>query len=190
MADVVNDRLLAVIDWHPTRINSLTASTPAAIRTPIHFPSDRECLGAHFTNGGQDRSFRGNLRMDQNSQDLTVLKLSENLRSEIAKNPILEILGDAEPMELIRMGTWRCRYYRNNRWVWRTDIRPLPGTGNTGGCRLRPPTNKECLLASSALLAAAIVLLILLKMVLMLLATLGMMAPAATATKPAIKAYR
>jgi len=44
MADVVHDRLLAQIDWKPTYINSLTASTPAAIRTPIHFPSDRECL--------------------------------------------------------------------------------------------------------------------------------------------------
>ena len=44
MADVVHDRLLAGIDWTPTYINSLTASTPAAIRTPIHFPSDRQCL--------------------------------------------------------------------------------------------------------------------------------------------------
>ena len=32
MADVIHDRLLAQIDWNPTRINSLTASTPAAIR--------------------------------------------------------------------------------------------------------------------------------------------------------------
>src|SRR5215813_5921960 len=44
MADVVHDRLLQQIDWHPTHINSLTASTPAAIRTPIHFSSDREAL--------------------------------------------------------------------------------------------------------------------------------------------------
>jgi hypothetical protein len=44
MADVVHDDLLSAIDWKPTYINSLTASTPAAIRTPIHFPSDRECL--------------------------------------------------------------------------------------------------------------------------------------------------
>ena len=44
MADVVTDRLLNEIDWNPTRINSLTASTPAAIRTPVHFPTDRECL--------------------------------------------------------------------------------------------------------------------------------------------------
>src|SRR5450432_3429031 len=44
MADVIHDRLLEQIDWNPTRINSLTASTPAAIRTPVHFASDRECL--------------------------------------------------------------------------------------------------------------------------------------------------
>jgi hypothetical protein len=44
MADVVHDRLVNDVDWRPTYINSLTASTPAAIRTPIHFSSDRECL--------------------------------------------------------------------------------------------------------------------------------------------------
>ncbi len=44
MADIVHDRLLAGIDWHPTALNSLTASTPSAIRTPVHFPTDRECL--------------------------------------------------------------------------------------------------------------------------------------------------
>src|SRR5579872_129541 len=44
MADVIHDRLLEKIDWNPTHINSLTASTPAGIRTPIHFSTDRECL--------------------------------------------------------------------------------------------------------------------------------------------------
>ncbi len=44
MADVVHDRMLAKIDWDATLVNSLTANTPTAIRTPIHFPSDRECL--------------------------------------------------------------------------------------------------------------------------------------------------
>ncbi|HEX4808785.1 MAG TPA: hypothetical protein VH325_07645 [Bryobacteraceae bacterium] len=44
MADVVHGRLVADIDWTPTYINALTASAPAIIRTPIHFPSDREAL--------------------------------------------------------------------------------------------------------------------------------------------------
>jgi hypothetical protein len=104
MADVVNDRLLARIDWHPTRINSLTASTPAAIRTPIHFPSDRECLERFAPTVGKTDLSTVTYGWIRNSQDLTVLKLSENLRSEIAKNPILEMLGDAEPMEFDEEG--------------------------------------------------------------------------------------
>ena len=44
MADVVSDRLVNNVNWHPTHINSLTASSPQAARTPIHFPTDRECL--------------------------------------------------------------------------------------------------------------------------------------------------
>jgi hypothetical protein len=44
LADVIHDRLLNDIDWKPTYINSLTASTPAGVRTPIHFPSDLEAI--------------------------------------------------------------------------------------------------------------------------------------------------
>lgn len=44
MADVIHDELLKDIDWTPTYINSLTACTPANIRTPIHFPSDLDAL--------------------------------------------------------------------------------------------------------------------------------------------------
>ena len=44
MADVVCDRLLGKIDWTPTSINSLTASSPAAVQTPLHYSTDRECL--------------------------------------------------------------------------------------------------------------------------------------------------
>ncbi len=44
MADVIHDRLLNDTDWNPTYINSLTASTPSAIRTPIHFSNDVEAL--------------------------------------------------------------------------------------------------------------------------------------------------
>ena len=44
MADVVTDRLVNRIDWEPTWINALTAIRLPRIRTPIHFPTDRECL--------------------------------------------------------------------------------------------------------------------------------------------------
>jgi hypothetical protein len=99
MADVVNDRLIDRIDWHPTRINSLTASTPAAIRTPVHFPSDRECLERIAPTVGKVDLRDVTFGWIKNSLELTVLKLSENLRGEIEKNPILKIMGPAEPME-------------------------------------------------------------------------------------------
>lgn len=104
MADVVNDRLLDRIDWHPTRINSLTASTPAAIRTPIHFPSDRECLERIVPTVGKVDLRDVTFGWIKNSLELTVLKLSENLRKAMKTNPILEILGPAEPMEFDEEG--------------------------------------------------------------------------------------
>jgi hypothetical protein len=91
MADVVTDRLVNRIDWEPTWINSLTANTPSAIRTPIHFPTDRECLERIAPTVGK-------LDLDQvtyiwirNTMELGRLALSENLRGAIESNPLLEI---------------------------------------------------------------------------------------------------
>src|SRR5579872_3823150 len=105
MADVVNDRLLQKIDWNPTRINSLTASTPACIRTPIHFASDRECLERIAPTVGKTDLSQVSFGWIRNSLELAVLKLSENLRPEIGKNSILEIVGPAEAMEFDESGT-------------------------------------------------------------------------------------
>lgn len=104
MADVVHDRLLERIDWHPTRINSLTASTPAAIRTPVHFPSDRECLERIAPTVGKIDLREVTFGWIRNSLELTVLKLSENLRAKIEQNPILEIIGPAEPLDFDEEG--------------------------------------------------------------------------------------
>jgi hypothetical protein len=91
MADVVTDRLVNRINWEPTWINSLTANTPAAIRTPIHFPADRECIERISPTVGKidlDTVTYGWIR---NSMELGRLALSENLRPQIEKNPALEI---------------------------------------------------------------------------------------------------
>ncbi len=104
MADVVHDRLLRKVDWNATHINSLTASTPAAIRTPIHFSSDRECLERVApTVGKLDRS-EVTYGWIKNSLELGVLKLSENLRETIRENPILEIVGPAENFDFDEAG--------------------------------------------------------------------------------------
>jgi hypothetical protein len=91
MADVVTERLVKRIDWEPTWINSLTANTPAAIRTPIHFPTDRECLERIAPTVGRlalDDVTYGWIR---NTMELTRLAVSENVRGAVEKNAILEI---------------------------------------------------------------------------------------------------
>jgi hypothetical protein len=97
MADVIHDRLLEQIDWNPTRINSLTASTPAAIRTPVHFASDRECLEKLMPTVGRLDMSQVTYGWAPNSLEIGLLALSENLKQEIKSMPHLEILG--EPWE-------------------------------------------------------------------------------------------
>ena len=94
MADVVTDRLVEKIDWKPTQINSLTASTPAAIRTPIHFPTDRECLEKIWPTVGKFEPGEVTMVWIRNTMRLSNLLMTENLLPEIRVNPALEILGD------------------------------------------------------------------------------------------------
>ena len=91
MADVVTDRLVKRIDWEPTWINSLTANTPAAIRTPIHFPTDRECLERVAPTVGRLAMDEVTYGWIRNTMELTRLALSENVRAEVEQNPLLEI---------------------------------------------------------------------------------------------------
>ena len=96
MADVVTERLVKRIDWEPTWINSLTANTPAAIRTPIHFPTDLECLERIAPTVGRlalDEVTYGWIR---NTMELTRLAVSENVRGEVEKNAMLEIEATIE----------------------------------------------------------------------------------------------
>jgi len=91
MADVVTDRLVKRIDWTPTTINSLTANTPAAIRTPVHFATDRECIERFIPTVGKIDLSTVTLGWIRNSMELGRIALSENLRGAIEANPDLEI---------------------------------------------------------------------------------------------------
>ena len=92
MADVISDRLLGKIDWKPTRINSLTASTPAAIRTPVHFPTDRECLEVMMPTVGKLDLAEVTFCRIRNTMAVNRALVSENLLPAIKANPICEIL--------------------------------------------------------------------------------------------------
>lgn len=99
MADIVHDRLLAKTDWKPTMINSLTASTPAAIRTPLHFSTDRECLEKIAPTVGKLDISTLRIAWIANSLDLSPVVLSETILPEIQANPMLEILEGPKPFE-------------------------------------------------------------------------------------------
>jgi hypothetical protein len=93
MADVVTDRLVNRTNWEPTIINSLTANTPAAIRTPVHFPTDRECLQRFTPTVGKLDLAAVTYGWIRNTMELGRLALSENLRGQIEGNPQLEVEG-------------------------------------------------------------------------------------------------
>ena len=96
MADIVCDRLLDKVDWKPTSINSLTASTPQAMRIPAHFPTDRECLERISPTAGKVDLNDVTYGWIRNTLELDRIALSENLLPALRNNPLIEILGTRE----------------------------------------------------------------------------------------------
>jgi hypothetical protein len=92
MADIIHDRLLAGIDWHPTALNSLTASTPSAIRTPVHFPTDRECLERIAPTVGKIDLRTVTYCRIRNTLELQQAWVSESLIPHLS--PIAEVVSD------------------------------------------------------------------------------------------------
>jgi hypothetical protein len=96
MADVVHDRLVNDVDWKPTYINSLTASTPACIRIPIHYPSDREALAAIAPTVGKTNLSEVTYCRIRNTLELVRITVSENLLPSAHGN----VKAVAAPFEL------------------------------------------------------------------------------------------
>lgn len=98
LSDIVHDRLIAKLNTRPTWINALTASTPSAAKTPIHYSSDRECLERISLTVGKHNMTDVRLGWIQNTLELSLVALSENMRAEIEKNPLLEIVAEAHDL--------------------------------------------------------------------------------------------
>lgn len=93
MADITTDRAVAAVDWGITRVNALTSNALAAIKTPIHFATDRECLEHIWPTVGKpdpQELFMGWLH---NTLELHLLALSENLRPVLEASSAIEIVG-------------------------------------------------------------------------------------------------
>ncbi len=96
MADVVHDRLVNDVDWNPTYINSLTASTPACIRIPIHYPSDRQALLAIAPTVGKHNLSDVTYCRIVNTMELIQVDISENLLPTVNSN----VKATSAPFEL------------------------------------------------------------------------------------------
>jgi hypothetical protein len=95
LADVIHDRVLERIDVNAGRINARTSGSLAAVRTPLHFASDRECLDLLCATVGKFVQADITMGWIRNTLELGTLALTENLRDEIAKHPMLEVTGPA-----------------------------------------------------------------------------------------------
>ncbi|HLH03406.1 MAG TPA: hypothetical protein VKX25_11585 [Bryobacteraceae bacterium] len=92
LADVIHDRLLEQVDWNPTYINSLTASTPLAIQTPIHFASDAEALAAIAPTVGKHDLSQVTYCRIRNTMELMDALVSENLLPQL--NPNAHVISE------------------------------------------------------------------------------------------------
>jgi hypothetical protein len=70
----------------------------------VHFASDKMCLEKFWPTIGKFDKKEVTIAWIANSMELARLRLSENLRAEIEANPLLEIEGEAEPLDFDESG--------------------------------------------------------------------------------------
>ncbi|MCS7044164.1 MAG: lactate racemase domain-containing protein [Bryobacteraceae bacterium] len=99
MADAVLARLVRAMKRRPTYVNGLTSGALACLKIPATFRSDRECLSALARTTGKIHGHDLGIAWIRNTQDLTVLALSENLLGQALRLPHVELLSPPRPLE-------------------------------------------------------------------------------------------
>ncbi len=92
-ADIAHDRLVKQVDFPATWINALTSSVTFPGFTPLHFPTDRECLERVLPTCGKIDTSGCTIAWIRNTLQLSRLRVSENLLPELAGNPAIKVLG-------------------------------------------------------------------------------------------------
>ena len=96
IADVTTDRLVAQIDWEPTRVNALSSGIPSRIRVPAHFATDRECLQWVAATAGRLIPAEVTYGWIRNTLEIDRFAISSNLRGALP--PGVEIEGEIDVM--------------------------------------------------------------------------------------------
>lgn len=97
LADVIHDQVVEKIDVNAGRVNAVTSGSLATVRTPLHFPSDRECFELAANTVGKLNAADVTVAWIRNTLDLETLAISENLMEAIDANT--EVIGEPIPME-------------------------------------------------------------------------------------------
>ena len=98
LADAITDRLFKKVDFEAMYVNSLTASSPAASFTPMHFASDRLCIEKIAPTCGKLDLRDVTIAWIRNSMDIGELMVSEGVIDEVSTDSQIEIISD--PMDL------------------------------------------------------------------------------------------
>ena len=91
----IHDRILEQVDWTPTYINSLTASTPSCSKTPVHFPTDQKALAAIAPTVGKKNLSDVTYCRIRNTLELVDTAISENLAGSLPSD-----VSCSEPFEI------------------------------------------------------------------------------------------
>jgi hypothetical protein len=93
MTDMVHQRLASKVDPASTWVNAVTSGSLAAVRMPIHYPSDRQCLETLAQTVGKADAREVTFVWARNSLDLGNVAISENLLAEVEGKSGMEVVG-------------------------------------------------------------------------------------------------
>jgi hypothetical protein len=107
MADLIHDRLLKNMKRKPTWVNGITSGTMASIKTPVHYSSDLRGLKEIWRTTGCNDPAELKIGWIRNSQDLSLMAFSENLRTDLEGNADVEIVSGGRELEFDEAGDLR-----------------------------------------------------------------------------------
>lgn len=103
-ADITTDRLVNAIDYNATWVNGLTSSTTQPGSTPMHFPTDRDCVEKILETCGRLDPADASIAWIPNTMDIGECMVSENLLDEVKKHPDVEVIGEPQDFEFDEVG--------------------------------------------------------------------------------------
>jgi hypothetical protein len=104
MADVIHSRLLKVMKRGPTFVNGITSGALASIKTPPAFRSDREALEKTWVTAGKLTPENLSMGWIRNTQDLSLMAFSEDMREELETRQGVQIVGKAKRLSFDARG--------------------------------------------------------------------------------------